>query len=32
MKKKEKNIKEGFFKKEDLISPAYINTKNPKYI
>ena len=30
MRKKEKNIKEGFLKNEDLISPAYINTKNPK--
>ena len=32
MKKEERNIKNGFFKKEDEIAPAYINTKNPKYI
>jgi len=32
MKKEERNIKNGFFKKEYEIAPAYINTKNPKYI
>lgn len=32
MKKEEKNIRKGFFKKEDDVAPAYINTKNPKYI
>lgn len=32
MKKKNENIKNGFFKKIDEISPAYINTKNPKCI
>lgn len=32
MKKKNENIKNGFFKKIDEISPAYINTQNPKYI
>ena len=30
--KQEQNIEKGFFKEIDKISPAYINTQNPKHI
>ena len=30
--KEEQNIEKGFFKEIDKISPAYINTQNPKHI
>ena len=32
MKKIEEKFNKGFFYKIDKIAPAYINTKNPKYL